>query len=187
MYLLKCMRPRPGGKSIYAALCLLLMLAGSTSLASAQEETQTNAANQEVTVTEILTLPGKVLGAGVNRKAVGKYKLTSYRVEEVELPRARNVEIRGEKVQATKAFRVTVVGGPFPVRAMPSVIWIDDVAVGYGVENEDLTEITVITYDLALLREAATLYLSYGDKKNKEDRVAVPEKLKFAGVRGGVR
>jgi hypothetical protein len=184
MYLLKFMRPRTVSKSILLALCPLLLLIGSTSLALAQES-QTNAANQELTLTEILNLPGKILGEGVNRKAVGKYKVASYRVEEVNLPRVQEVEIRGEKVQATKAFRVTLIGGPFPVRAMPPVIWIDDVAVGYGVENEDLTEITVVTYDLALLREAATLYLSYGDKSNKEDRNRVPEKLKLRGAEGG--
>lgn len=183
MYLLKYTRPRPGCKSISLALCLLLLLIGSTALAMAQES-QTNAANQELTLTEILNLPGKTLGEGINRKAVGKFKVASYRVEEVDLPRVQEVEIRGEKVQATKAFRVTLIGGPFPVRAMPPVIWIDDVAVGYGVENEDLTEITVITYDLALLHEATTLYLSYGDKTNRKERDRVPEKLKLAGAEG---
>jgi hypothetical protein len=184
MYLLKYRQPRLGWKSFRLALGFSLVLVGSTSLALAQEP-QANAAGQELTMTDILKLPGKVLGEGVNKKASGKYKLASYRVEEVALPRAREVEIRAEKVRATKAFRVTLIGGPFPVRAMPAVIWIDDVAVGYGVENEDLTEITAITYDPALLREAATLYLSYGDKNNKEERGAVPEKLKLAGVKGG--
>jgi hypothetical protein len=138
-------------------------------------------------MTDLLKLPGKVLAEGSNRKAVGKFKVASYRVEEVALPQAQEVQIRGAKVQATKAFRVTVTGGPFPVRALPPVVWIDDEAVGYGVENEDLTEITVVTYDPALLRRAATLYLSYGDKKNKEERVEVPEKLKLDGVKGGVQ
>lgn len=184
MRLLKYTRPRPGWRYLYLAQGLLLILFGNAFLSRAQEP-QANALNQELTVTDLLTLPGTVLGEGVNKRAVGKFKVAGYRVEEVALPRPQEVEIRGEKVQASKAFRVTLIGGPFPVRAKPPVIWIDDVAVGYGVENEDLTEITVVTYDPALLREAATLYLSYGDEKNRAERVAVPEKLTLAGAKGG--
>ena len=184
MYPSKSTRPRPGWKCLYLTPCLLLALFGDASLSRARES-QAGALNQELTVTDLLNLPGKVLGEGVNKRAVGKFKVARYRVEEVALPRAQEVEIRGEKLQATKVFRVTLIGGPFPVRARPPVIWIDDVAVGYGVENEDLTEITVVTYDLGLLREAATLYLSYGDKKDRDGRVAVPEKLKLAGAKGG--
>lgn len=184
MFLLKVTRPRSGWKSLYLTSAILLVLVGNAFLSMAQEP-QTKAVNQELTVTDLLKLPGKVLGEGVNKKAVGKFKVARYRVEEVALPRAQEVEILGEKLQVTKAFRVTLVGGPFPVRAKPPVIWIDDVAVGYGVESEDLTEITVVTYDLALLREEATLYLSYGDKKNRDERTAAPEKLKLAGAKGG--
>jgi hypothetical protein len=186
MYLLKQARPCAGWKRIRIALGLMLFIIGSTSLALAQEASA-GAAKQELTMTDLLKLPGRVLAEGTNRKAVGKFKVASYRVEEVALPQATEVQIRGAKVTTTKAFRVTLIGGPFPVRAMPPVIWIDDEAVGYGVENEDLTDITVITYDLTLLREAATLYLSYGDRKNKEERVEVPEKLKLSGAGGGVQ
>jgi hypothetical protein len=184
MCLLKYTRPRAGWKCLYRTSALLLVLVGNAFLSQAQEP-QANAVNQELTVTDLLTLPGKVLGEGVNKKAVGKFKVARYRVEEIALPRVQEVEIRGEKFQTTRAFRVILIGGPFPVRAKPPVIWIDEVAVGYGVENEDLTEIAVVTYDPALLREAATLYLSYGNKTNREDRVAVPEKLKLAGAKGG--
>jgi hypothetical protein len=184
MYLLKHPWHDDGWKRIRMTLGLLLVLIGGAHLALAQES-KASAPTQEQTMTDLLKLPGKVLGEGVNTRAVGKFKVARYRVEEVALPRPAEVTIRDEKVQASKAFRVTLVGGPFPVRAMPPVIWIDDVAVGYGVENEDLTEITVVTYDAALLREGATLFLSYGDKKNKEDRVEVPEKLKLAGAKGG--
>jgi hypothetical protein len=184
MNLLQHARPGDGWKRIRIALGLMLVLIGGASLSQAQEAVGAGAAKQELTMTDLLKLPGKVLAEGANRKAVGKFKVASYRVEEVALPQAQEVEIRGAKVQATKAFRLTLIGGPFPVRAMPPVIWIDDEAVGYGVESEDLTEITVMTYDLALLREAATLYLSYGDKKNKIDREEVPEKLKLAQPKG---
>jgi hypothetical protein len=165
---------------------LLVMLVGGASLAAAQ----TAAApltGQELTMTDLLKLQGKILGEGVNTRAVGKYKVATYRVEEITLPQAVEVEIRGQKVRATQAFRVTVTGGPFPVRAMPPVLWIDDTPIGYGVENEDLDAITAVTFDAELLRQGATLYLSYGDKEDKADRVALPEKLKLAGAKGGVR
>jgi hypothetical protein len=187
MNLLKHARRGDGWKRIRVALGCMMVLIGGASLAQAQDAASAGAAKQELTMTDLLKLPGKVLAEGANRKAVGKFKVASYRVEEVSLPQAQEVEVRGAKVQATKAFRVTLIGGPFPVRAMPPVIWIGDEAVGYGIENEDLTEITVITYDRALLREAATLYLSYGDKKNKEQRDEVPEKLKLGGAKGGVQ
>lgn len=142
-------------------------------------------ADQEVTVSDILKLQGRVLGEGQNTKATGQHKVKSYRVEEVTLPQMKEVKIKDETRSVGRAFRLTVKGGPFPVRAMPPVIWLDETAIGYGVESEDLTEITVITYDEAALVEGATIYLSYGDKKNKEDRTALPEKLKLGGAQKG--
>ncbi|MBV9211399.1 MAG: hypothetical protein JOZ52_12250 [Acidobacteria bacterium] len=162
------------------------MLVGGARLAAAQ----TAAASldkQEVTMTDLLKLDGKVLGEGANTRATGKYKVATYRVEELTLPQAVEVEVRGQKTRATQAFRVTLTGGPFAVRAMPPVIWIDDTAVGYGVESEDLDAITAVTFDAELLRDGATLYLSYGDKEDKTGRVALPEKLKLVSPKGGVR
>ena len=166
---------------ILMAASFLLIIIGSASIASAQSSSQTN---QELTVSDLLKLPGKTLGEGVNNRAIGKYKVASFRVEEVALPHTMEVEIRGQKMQASRAFRLNVTGGPFPVRALPPVVWIDDTPVGYGVENEDLNTITVVTFDSSLLREGATIYLSYGDKEDKTDRVALPEKLTLNGPKG---
>lgn len=173
-------------RSVMLAAGFLLILIGGAPLAAAQIAAAP-ANDQELTVTDLLKLPGKILGEGTNTKAVGKYKAASYRVEEVALPQPLEVEIRGQKMHATQAFRLTLTGGPFAVRALPPVIWIDDTPIGFGVESEDLDAITAITFDVELLREGATLYLSYGDKENKKDRVALPEKLKLAGPKGGAR
>lgn len=175
-----------GWRSVLMVAGLLLILIGGTSFASAQKA-GASPNNQEFTMTELLKLPGKILGEGANTKAVGKYKVASYRVEEVELPRTVEVEVRGQKIQASHAFRLTVTGGPFAVRALPPVIWIDETPIGFGVESEDLDAITVITFDPTLLYEGATLHLSYGDKEDKTDRVTLPEKLKLAGPKGGAR
>ena len=185
MYPLKDTKPRRGWIRMQTTLgLLLLLLTAGTSLASAQGNSA-GAANQELTMTDLLKLPGRVMGQGANTRGAGKYRVASFRVEEVALPHVTEVEIGGSRVQADKAFRLTLVGGPFPVRAMPPVVWIDDTAVGYGVENEDLNEMTVITFDASLLREGATLYLSYGDEQDKKDRTAVPEKLTLTIVKGG--
>jgi hypothetical protein len=130
-------------------------------------------------------LPGTIIGEGRNLKAVGKFKVARYRIEHLTLPKTMNVEVGGKKVETGEAFRVIIVGGPFPVRALPPVVWIDDEAVGYGVESEDLTEITVVLFDRAALREGARMFLSYGDKENKENRTELPEKLTLGGPKGG--
>jgi len=168
---------------VLAAACLLVVYAGS---ASGQDAGRAAAAEGEFTVSELLKLPGKVVGKGRNTAPQGLLKLRSYRVEEVTLPRITEVELRGRRVAVTKAFRLTITGGPFAVRALPPVVWLDDVAVGYGVESEDLTEITAVTYDESLLRGGARVYLSYGDKEDKEGRAALPERLKL-DAKGGNR
>ena len=176
---------RRGWKSILLTTSFLFLFSACASLTTfAQDAADTNA-NQEVTVTDILKLEGRVLGEGTNTRAVGQHKLKSYRVEEVTLPRMKEVKINGETRSVGRAFRLTIKGEAFPVRAMPAVIWLDDKAICYGIENEELTEITVITYDEAALVEGATIYLSYGDKKNKEDRAPLPEKLKLNGAAKG--
>ena len=174
-------RRRPKGILLAASILLMLVLTGA---ARAQTQGAPDAA-QEPKMSDLLKMPGRVIAESDAPRAAGRFNAKNYRVEEVTLPEAVSLEVKGKRVETSRAFRVTLIGGPFPVRAMPPVIWVDDVAVGYGIESEDLTEITVVTFDQALLREGATLYLSYGDKKNKEDRTAVPEKLKLGGAKGG--
>ena len=161
----------------------MLLLFGSSSFAQSQTPSPTSK-DQELTLSDLLKLPGNIVAQGTNTKAVGAFKVATYRLEEVVLPRTTEVEICGQKVQVGKALRLTIIGGPFPVRAMPPVIWADDTAVGYGVESEDLDAITAVTYNYSLLREGTTIYLSYGDKTNKEGRVDVPEKLKLRDAKG---
>jgi hypothetical protein len=161
---------------LLAVACLLLAGAGA---AFGQDAGAPAAADQEFTVTDILKLPGKAIARGSNTTPKGLLKLQSYRVEEVTLPHVAEVELKGQRTPVTRAYRVIVTGTAFPVRALPAVVWVDDVAIGYGVENEDLTEITVVTYDASVLRDGATIYLSYGDKENKKERTPLAEKLKL--------
>lgn len=177
---------RRTARTMLATLSLLLLVLAGASQASAQDAP---AADQSKgpEMTELLRMPGKVIAESNATRAAGRLKVRNYRVEELTLPRPVDVEVGGRRVQTSRAFRVTVTGGPFPVRAMPAVVWIDDVAVGYGIESEDLDAITAVTFDESLLREDATLYVSYGDKENKSDRTALPEKLKLGANKGGNR
>ena len=162
-------------KGILVTLALLMLVLTCATQSRAQDAAADNA--QEPTMSELMKMPGKVVAESDAAAAVGRLKVKNYRVEELTLPAPVNVEIGGKRVEVARAFRVTVTGGPFPVRALPAVLWIDDEAVGFGVESEDLDAITAVTFDASLLRDGATLYLSYGDKENKHDRTALPRKL----------
>jgi hypothetical protein len=161
------------------AIGLLLMIAGGPRALAQQVN---GPANQErLTMTDLLKLPGRLVSEGQNTRPAGQLKLLSYRVEELTLPRVMKVELRGQEVEADRAWRLTVTGGPFPVRDLPAVIWVDDQIVGYGVENERLNAITAITFDRSLLRDGGTVSLSYGEEK--QGRVKLPETLKLNDAR----
>ncbi|MBV9924736.1 MAG: hypothetical protein JOZ96_06800 [Acidobacteria bacterium] len=167
-----------------ATLSLLLLVLAGTQQARAQEAGAGDN-SQEPKMSDLLRMTGKVVAESNAPAAVGKFKVKNYKVEELELPAPVDTEVGGKRVKVSKAFRVTVTGGPFPVRAMPAVVWIDDEAVGFGVESEDLDAITAVTFDESLLKDGATVYVSYGDKENKKDRSALPEKLKLNAAKGG--
>ena len=154
---------------------LALLLAGSP-LALTQRNNNP-AANKEIPLRELMKLPGKLIGEAKSARPTGNLKLTGYRVEELELPRSLNVEVQGRQAVVNKAWRVTVNGGPFPVRALPAVVWVDDQIVGNGIENETLSQITAITFDSSLIRDGGVVWISYGE--NKEDRVRVPQQLRL--------
>jgi len=133
--------------------------------------------NPEVRLRELMSVPGKVISEAKSARPTTELKLTGYRVEEIKLPRQLNVEVRGQQVAVDKAWRVTVQGGPFPVRAMPAMIWIDDEIAGRGIENETLSEITAITFDSSLIREGAVVSISYGE--GKEGRMKASQRLRL--------
>ena len=156
-----------------AIVALSLLLASGLSVLSQRNP----AANKELSLKQLLQLPGKVVSEAKSARPNGDLRLTGYRVEEVSLPQNVNVDIRGQQVAVDKAWRVTVQGGPFPVRALPAVIWIDDQIVGNGIENETLSQITAITFDSSLIREGGVVSISYGE--DKESRRKFPQALQL--------
>jgi hypothetical protein len=133
------------------------------------------ASNKEMRA--LLKVPGRLVSEAKSNRPSGDLKLTGYRVEEIQLPRSMTVQIQDRQAVVNKAWRVTVNGGPFPVRALPAVVWIDDQIAGTGIENETLSQITVIIFDASLIREGAVISISYGD--NKESRERVPQRLQL--------
>ena len=152
-----------------AMVALPLLLASALSAYSQR--------TKELPLRELTQLPGKLISEAKSARPNGDLRLTGYRIEEVHLPQNLNVEIRGQQVAVDKAWRVTVQGGPFPVRALPAVVWIDDQVVGNGIENETLSQITAITFDSAIIREGGVVSISYGE--DKETRRRVPQALQL--------
>ena len=153
-------------------LVVLPLLFASGSVALAQRNP-----DKELPLKQLMSLPGKVVSEAKSARPSGALKLTGYRLEEVAMPSNQTVELNGRQTVVDKAWRVTVHGGPFPVRAMPAMIWIDDQIVGIGIENEALSQITAITFDSSLIREGGVISVSYGE--DKDARVNVSQRLQL--------
>ena len=167
-------------------LCLALGALLLTTIGVSNTNAQKNNGVSDAILADVMKTKGKVLAEGRNVQPVGQFNLKSYRLEEITLRKSVTFEIGGKPVVTDKAWRLVVTGGPFPVRALPPMIWIDDVEIGYGVENEQLSEISVVAFDRSLLREGATIAVAYGE--SKRDRVALPEKLSLTGTgKGGLQ
>src|SRR5689334_1924792 len=139
------------------AVALLPLLAGSLGFAQQNAQRTASPANKELPLREIIKLPGKLLAETKTTGPAGNLKLTGYRVEEVTLSQSLATEVRGQQVNVNKAWRVTVTGGPFPVRALPAVVWVDDQIVGYGIENETLSQITAVTFDDSVIHDGGVV------------------------------
>ena len=162
-----------------ATVVLLLLLA---SIPSVFAQRNTNPPiNKDVPMRDLLKAPGRLISEASSARPSGDLKLTGYRVEELSLPRNLTVDVQGRQAVVDKAFRVTVQGGPFPVRAMPAVIWIDDQIVGNGIENETLSQVTAITFDGSLIRQGGVVSISYGEEKSARVRFSQQLQLKREG------
>ena len=159
-----------------------LLLTAATSLPSAKaQQPLAQSPDNDVAIAQMHKLAGRVLAKGKNDQPAGELKLRSYMVEEVSLARPMQVEISGLKTEVSRGWRLTITGGPFVVRAMPAMVWIDNVLLGYGVESTDLQKISVITFERSLLRDGAAISISYGE--DDPARTELPERLALPGNR----
>jgi hypothetical protein len=123
-----------------------------------------------LTLEDLMNMPGKTIGQGSNTNPVGQFGVKSYHLEELTL--TAPVIIDGQTITAQKAWRISITGGPFPVRAQGAIVSAGGVDLRVGVEKADLSEVAAITFDDSMLRNGATITLSYG-----EDSTDVPDKL----------
>jgi hypothetical protein len=172
------MKQNPGNRFLAMATVIFPLLLAGGSAAFAQRNTPPS---KEVPVKELLKLQGRIISEATSTRPTGDLKLTGYRVEEVRLPQGLTIEVQGREQVVERAWRVTVQGGPFPVRAMPAVIWIDDQIVGNGVESETLSQVTAITFDPSLIREGGVVSISYGDDKSTRVRFSQRLQIKREG------
>lgn len=164
----------------FTMAAFLLIAALSVSLAAAQQP-GSQSPESDIAIAQMHKAPGKLLAQGKNDQPAGELKLRSYVIEEITLARSLQIEIGGIKTEVSRGWRVTITGGPFVVRAMPAMVWVDNVLLGFGVESADLQKISVITFDRSLLRDGAAIALSYGE--NDPARTELPERLALAAGR----
>src|SRR5438876_6735206 len=124
-----------------------------------------------LTLEDLINMPGKNIGKGSNTNPVGQFGVKSYHLEELTL--TAPVIVDGQTINAQKAWRISITGGPFPVRAQAATISVGGVDLRTAIENDDLSEVAAITFDDSMLVDGATITLSYTD-----DGTDVPDKLK---------
>ena len=123
-----------------------------------------------LTLEDLMNMSGKTIGKGSNTNPVGQFGVKSYHLEELTL--TAPVVVDGQTINAAKAWRISITGGPFPVRAQGAIIAVGGVDLRIAVEKGDLSEVAAITFDDSMLRSGATITLSYGG-----DGTDVPDKL----------
>ena len=123
-----------------------------------------------LTLEDLVNMPGKTIAKGSNTTPVGQLGIKSYHIEELTL--TAPVLVDGQTVNAQKAWRVSITGGPFTVRSQAAVITVGSTDLRTAVETKDLSEVAAITFDNSMIVNGATISLSYGD-----DKTDVPDKV----------
>jgi len=128
---------------------------------------------------EMDSLPSVSVAEGKNRRPVGEFRLRTYRIVELRLTRPLRAEIAGRETQVDRAWRITITGGPFEVRNMPAIIWVNDAPIGIGLEAPDLRSISIITFDSEVIRNGASVGFSYG-VTDTTGYTVLPERITLA-------
>lgn len=134
---------------------------------------------QILPVSSIYFTPGRVLAKGANTRAEGFLKLKSYRIEEVRLAKPVEADVDGKRIPVNRAFRVILTGEQFPVRDLPPFVWAGETRIGPAQESRTLSEVTAVTFDPSLLKEGASLSISFGEngpRQSLSERIQFTEK-----------
>src|SRR3972149_922021 len=90
--------------------------------------TVTPAPTQEGTV-DLYSLTGEVIAEAKFAEPATSYEVSSYKIDELALPHPMSIAINAEPADVSKAWRITITGGPFPVRSLGYYIWVDDASL----------------------------------------------------------
>ena len=176
----KTVKPPRRWSNAAVVICLLLLMIGAVPEMRAQESSTSSQDTQVRRKFELYTrAKGKVIAEGRNTKASEQVPVERYTVEELKLDEPIEAEIGGKKTEVYQAYRITVVGGPFQIRAMALLLAIDDKITLVGVESRNADRVIFILYDRSLLREGATFTVGYGvGNIELTDKLRLGEKLK---------
>jgi len=109
---------------------------------------------------DLYSLTGELIAEAVFAEPATRYEVRSYKIEELSLPHPMTFAIDGETANVTKAWRITIAGGPFPVRAQGYYIWVDDTSLPAKEAAEGLIGFII---QASTLRDGAKIGVSYGD------------------------
>lgn len=147
-------------------LAVLLTLAFNLHSAVGQSD------QQELTKNDPHLSIGRLVAKGENKTALGQARLLSYQLEEVDLPKPMELEIRGKTHHLTTVLRLTITSESI---SGAHTIWIDDAALprvfGLGAHA-----IGTFIYDRSILRDGAEISVS-----DSREFVTLPERLKLPG------
>jgi hypothetical protein len=116
-------------------------------------------AQREGSEVDLRKAGGKLVSEGQNKTPVGPRKLLSYKLEEVDLPKPKEITANGRKRSVTTVLRLSINAEQHQPN---SVIWIDDVLFPSPWEP-DGSSIATLIYDPSLLRDGATISVGSGD------------------------
>lgn len=163
MFTEKTIKPPPSRSNAAVFISLLLLALGAAPIVRAQESPKSA---QDVQVRRKAELhsrgKGKLLAEGRNARVSEHVPVNRFTVEEIELDEPIEAEIEGKKTDVYQAYRITIFGGPFHLRATPLTLKIDDKTTLIGVEGGKGDKATFILYDRSLLLGAPTLTVGYG-------------------------
>lgn len=161
-------------------LCLASRVGSAPQRPAMVQEPKQTVIEGELTLAQVHELPGTELSQATSDHPSGKLQLRGYVLEAVQLPKPVTTEIDGIMSATRRAWRLTVKGGPFPVRSMPAIVWLDDTVAGLGVESPDLMSISVMIFNRNALREGAAIAVSYGVADDSRSELA--EKLSIGSL-----
>ena len=152
------------GKRFCAVLGLVLAVSGS-GIAQLKPETQ------EISMTQLILKPGKLITEGHNKTPLTSKRLLTYRLEEVPLSKPLQLQIRGRKEIVRSTLRITITS---ELIQGSHIIWVDDAALG-AVELGG-KGMAAIIYDRSILRDGAVIAVS---NHNGGDLYYLPERLEL--------